>query len=27
LNDIRNLPEQVTDPNWLDTLEEEGNGK
>ena len=21
LNDIKNLPQQVTDPNWLDTLE------
>jgi hypothetical protein len=23
LNDIKNLPQQVTDPNWLETLEKE----
>jgi hypothetical protein len=22
LNDIKNLPQQVTDPHWLETLEE-----
>jgi hypothetical protein len=24
LNDIKNLPQQVTDPHWLETLEEDG---
>jgi hypothetical protein len=23
LNDIKNLPQQITDPNWLETLEED----
>jgi hypothetical protein len=27
LEELQHLPEKVTDPNWLDTLEEEGNGK
>jgi hypothetical protein len=25
LNDIMNLPQQVTDPNWLETLEGDGD--
>jgi hypothetical protein len=24
LNDIKNLPQQVTDPKWLETLESDG---
>jgi hypothetical protein len=27
LNDIMNLPQQVTDPNWLETLEAQENGE
>jgi hypothetical protein len=26
LNDIKDLPQQVTDPNWMETLEAEENG-
>jgi hypothetical protein len=26
LNDIKDLPQQVTDPNWLNTLDDEENG-
>lgn len=27
LEELRNLPERVTDPNWLDTLEKDDGGK
>jgi hypothetical protein len=27
LNEIKHLPERVTDPHWLETLEHNGKGK